>query len=115
MNGAFAGIVGTLAIYPLDLVKTRLQNQGVGGGNLIYKNGIDCFKKIVLENGPRGLYRGLSANLLGVTPEKAIKLAVNDQVREYFCKRTGKSQDELAVGYGVIAGASAGFCQVFSY
>ena len=34
-----------------------------------------------------GLYSGLFPNLVGVTPEKAIKLVVNDQVsfRSYVC------------------------------
>ena len=43
---------------------------------------MDCFKKIIKSEGPQGLYRGLPANLIGVVPEKAIKLAANDFFRE---------------------------------
>ena len=28
--GAVAGVIGTMSIFPIDMVKTRLQNQTVG-------------------------------------------------------------------------------------
>lgn len=62
--------------------------------------------------------RGLLANIIGVTPEKAIKLAVNDYVRE----ATADEDGNVAWYNGILAGASgykrreswigAGFCQV---
>ena len=52
------------------MVKTRLQASASN-----YSGPIDCFRKIIsTEGGPRALYRGLTANLIGVSPEKAIKL-----------------------------------------
>lgn len=52
------------------MVKTRLQ---AGKGK--YSGPFDCFNKVLAEEGGfRALYRGLTANLIGVTPEKAIKL-----------------------------------------
>jgi len=104
--GAVAGIVGTSCIYPLDMIKTRLQASGQGGPQYI---GItDCVRRIVAKEGWRGFYRGLGPNLTGVTPEKAIKLAANDQVREYFEQPDGSVMPH----HQVLAGASAGFCQV---
>lgn len=62
--------MGTSCIYPIDMVKTRLQ---ASKGQ--YAGPIDCFRKILTnEGGVRALYRGLAPNLVGVTPEKAIKL-----------------------------------------
>jgi len=65
-------------VYPIDLVKTRLQNQRTSGiiGELMYKNSMDCFKKVIRHEGILGLYRGLAPQLVGVAPEKAIKLTV---------------------------------------
>ncbi|KAF8927641.1 hypothetical protein BGZ52_004259, partial [Haplosporangium bisporale] len=38
--GAVAGITGVLIVYPLDMVKTRLQNQKIDSfGKLQYKGG----------------------------------------------------------------------------
>ncbi|KAI9526859.1 hypothetical protein NQZ68_035132 [Dissostichus eleginoides] len=82
--GSVAGAVGATAVYPIDLVKTRMQNQRSSGslvGELMYKNSFDCFRKVVRYEGLFGLYRGLVPQLLGVAPEKAIKLTVNDFVR----------------------------------
>lgn len=48
-------------MYPIDLVKTRMQNQRSTGsfvGELMYKNSFDCFKKVLRYEGFFGLYRG---------------------------------------------------------
>ncbi|KAG0049804.1 hypothetical protein BGZ83_005392 [Gryganskiella cystojenkinii] len=113
--GAVAGIVGVLIVYPLDMVKTRLQNQKKDAfGKLQYRGGVDCFKQVIAKEGARGLYRGIVPNLIGITPEKAIKLAVNDFAREYWAERTNVSEDKLAIQYGMLAGATAGLCQVIA-
>ncbi|KAG0039359.1 hypothetical protein BGZ82_008581 [Podila clonocystis] len=113
--GAVAGITGVLIVYPLDMVKTRLQNQKRDAlGKLQYKGGVDCFKQVVAKEGVRGLYRGIVPNLIGITPEKAIKLAVNDFAREYWAEKTNVPEEKLAIQYGMLAGATAGFCQVIA-
>ena len=58
-------------------------------GELQYRNSIDCFKKVVRHEGLKGLYKGLTVQLIGVAPEKAIKLVVNDLVRDKFVQYTG--------------------------
>ena len=59
-------------MFPIDMVKTRLQ-----ASKGIYSGPVDCFTKILRnEGGFRALYRGLAPNLVGVTPEKAIKLVI---------------------------------------
>uniref|UniRef100_A0A8D2ALD3 Solute carrier family 25 member 12 n=1 Tax=Sciurus vulgaris TaxID=55149 RepID=A0A8D2ALD3_SCIVU len=66
--GSVAGAVGATAVYPIDLVKTRMQNQR--------GTAFDCFKKVLRYEGFFGLYRGKQISLIGVAPEKAIKLTV---------------------------------------
>ena len=77
--GSIAGACGATAVYPIDLVKTRMQNQRTGAyiGELMYRNSWDCFKKVIRHEGLTGLYRGLVPQLMGVAPEKAIKLTVS--------------------------------------
>ena len=60
---------GTACIFPIDTIKTRLQSS-----NGRYTGPVDCFRKIYKAEGFKGFYAGLTANLIGVTPEKAIKL-----------------------------------------
>jgi len=39
INGGIAGIIGVSVVFPLDLVKTRLQNQVIGpSGERMYKS-----------------------------------------------------------------------------
>ncbi|KAM9738250.1 electrogenic aspartate/glutamate antiporter SLC25A13, mitochondrial isoform 2-T2 [Menidia menidia] len=109
--GSVAGAVGATAVYPIDLVKTRMQNQRSSGsvvGELMYKNSFDCFKKVVRYEGFFGLYRGLVPQLLGVAPEKAIKLTVNDFVRG----KTRQKDGTVPLAAEILAGGCAGGSQV---
>uniref|UniRef100_A0AAR5Q5Q0 EF-hand domain-containing protein n=3 Tax=Dendroctonus ponderosae TaxID=77166 RepID=A0AAR5Q5Q0_DENPD len=108
--GSIAGAVGATAVYPIDLVKTRMQNQRTGSfiGELMYKNSFDCFKKVIRHEGIFGLYRGLVPQLLGVAPEKAIKLTVNDLVRDKLTDKNGN----IPLYGEILSGACAGGSQV---
>eukprot|EP01031_Cornospumella_fuschlensis_P033175 gene33175-40137_t len=105
--GAVAGVVGTCCIFPIDMVKTRLQANDKGK----YSGPVDVVKKIVSqEGGVKALYRGLPVNLIGVTPEKAIKLAANEFFREKFENDDGS----ISLQHEIFSGAAAGFCQVIA-
>ncbi|CAL1609066.1 unnamed protein product [Knipowitschia caucasica] len=106
INGGIAGIVGVTCVFPIDLAKTRLQNQRAG--QLVYKNMLDCLVKTVRTEGYFGMYRGAAVNLTLVTPEKAIKLAANDFFRQHLANN-GKG---LNVFKEMLAGCGAGMCQV---
>lgn len=112
--GGIAGGIGAFAVYPIDLVKTRLQNQrSTVVGEILYRSPWDCVKKVYgNEGGIRGFYRGVMPQLVGVAPEKAIKLTVNDLVR-------GKAMDpetgRIALPYEILAGGIAGGSQVVSH
>ncbi|KAI1363602.1 mitochondrial carrier domain-containing protein [Xylaria arbuscula] len=108
--GSVAGAFGAFMVYPIDLVKTRMQNQrGADPGQRLYKNSIDCFRKVIANEGVRGLYSGVLPQLVGVAPEKAIKLTVNDIVRN---ATTDKKTGQIALPYEILAGGTAGACQV---
>ena len=55
----FLVAAGASAVYPIDLVKTRMQNQrAVLASERRYKNSLDCFFKVIRNEGVLGLYRG---------------------------------------------------------
>lgn len=108
--GSIAGAFGAFMVYPIDLVKTRMQNQrSARVGQMLYKNSIDCFQKVLKNEGFKGLYSGIIPQLLGVAPEKAIKLTVNDLVRGHF---TDSKSGNIKLYHEILAGGSAGACQV---
>ncbi|KAI2649966.1 Mitochondrial glutamate carrier 1 [Labeo rohita] len=106
INGGVAGLVGVTCVFPIDLAKTRLQNQR--GSQKVYKNMMDCLIKTVRSEGYFGMYRGAAVNLTLVTPEKAIKLAAND----FFRQRLSRGELKLSVFQEMLAGCGAGMCQV---
>lgn len=109
MLGSLAGAVGAFVVYPIDLVKTRMQNQRTTA-KVLYNGYVDCFRKIVRHEGVKGLYSGLMPQMVGVAPEKAIKLTVNDLMRSFGMRQSKNGQ--LGIGWEVLAGSTAGTCQV---
>ena len=108
--GSIAGAFGAFMVYPIDLVKTRMQNQrGQRVGERLYANSLDCARKVIKNEGPRGLYSGVLPQLVGVAPEKAIKLTVNDLVRGKFTEPTN---GKIWWPHEILAGGAAGGCQV---
>ena len=145
--GSMSGLLGAGAVYPIDLVKTRMMNQraestemvsrihayqarphvlilytlGPGSGLheifflstkilfCFYQGTVDCAAKTLRYEGVAGLYRGLGLYLLTVAPEKAIKLATNDLVRD---KISEASHGHITVAGELVAGACSGLANV---
>lgn len=108
--GSIAGAIGATVVYPIDLVKTRIQNQrSVIVGEMLYRNSFDCFRKVLRNEGFLGLYRGLPPQLVGVAPEKAIKLAMNDLMRSIL---KNPRDGSITMINEAIAGGCAGASQV---
>ncbi|KAH6650659.1 mitochondrial carrier domain-containing protein [Chaetomium tenue] len=68
--GSVAGIVGKYIEYPFDTVKVRLQSQP-DHLPLQYKGPLDCFRQSIRADGFLGLYRGISAPLVGAALENS--------------------------------------------
>lgn len=63
--GGFGGVCAVVVGHPFDLVKVRLQTAERG----VYSSAIDVVRKSIARDGlRRGLYAGVSAPLVGVTP-----------------------------------------------
>lgn len=110
LNGGIAGIIGVSCVFPLDLVKTRLQNQQIGpNGEKMYSSIFDAFQKIMKTEGYFGMYRGSAVTIVLITPEKAVKLAGNDYFRYFFTTKDGK----LSIPRQMAAGGAAALFQIF--
>jgi len=54
---------------------------------VMYRNSFDCFRKVIKHEGFFGLYRGLIPQVVGVAPEKAIKLTASDELFLHLLRR----------------------------
>ncbi|GAV65443.1 Mito_carr domain-containing protein [Cephalotus follicularis] len=71
--GSLSGIASSTATFPLDLVRRRMQLEGVGGRARIYKTGLfGTIGHIFQSEGLRGLYRGILPEYYKVVPSVGI-------------------------------------------
>ncbi|XP_044471730.1 adenine nucleotide transporter BT1, chloroplastic/mitochondrial-like [Mangifera indica] len=99
--GACAGVSSTLCTYPLELVKTRLTIQRDA-----YNGIVDAFIKIIQEEGPAELYRGLAPSLIGVIPYAATNYFAYDTLRKAY--RKAFEQEKIGNIETLLIGSLAG-------
>ncbi|XP_047156103.1 calcium-dependent mitochondrial ATP-magnesium/phosphate carrier protein 2-like isoform X2 [Vigna umbellata] len=109
--GGMAGAVAQIAIYPMDLVKTRLQTCASDGGRVPKISTLT--KDIWVHEGPRAFYRGLVPSLLGIIPYAGIDLTVYDTLKD-ISKRYILHDSEpgplVQLGCRTISGALGATC-----
>ncbi|KAK2864167.1 hypothetical protein Q7C36_003321 [Tachysurus vachellii] len=72
--GGMSGIASWLSTYPVDVIKSRLQADGVGG-KFQYSGIMDCTRKSIEKEGWRVFTRGLTSTLLRAFPVNAATFA----------------------------------------
>ncbi|XP_062267603.1 mitochondrial basic amino acids transporter-like [Platichthys flesus] len=94
--GGMAGIASWLSTYPVDVIKSRLQADGVGGVNQ-YSGIADCVRQSVRREGYMVFTRGLTSTLLRAFPVNAATFATVTLVLLYARGEEARPQDcELA-------------------
>nr|GEX53370.1 calcium-binding mitochondrial carrier protein SCaMC-2-B-like [Tanacetum cinerariifolium] len=78
--GTVSGALGATCVYPLQVVRTRMQAQTPGGAT-VYKGMSDVFMKTYQKEGVRGFYKGLLPNLLKVVPAASITYLVYEAMK----------------------------------
>ncbi|EAU37416.1 conserved hypothetical protein [Aspergillus terreus NIH2624] len=74
--GAISGGMGASVVYPLNVLRTRLQAQGTILHPATYTGIGDVARKTIQTEGFRGFYKGLTPNLLKVAPAVSISYVV---------------------------------------
>ncbi|KAL1922937.1 uncharacterized protein VTP21DRAFT_9313 [Calcarisporiella thermophila] len=101
LSGGFGGIMCVLVGHPFDLVKVRLQTAPDG----VYKGTLDCVKQTLVKDGVRGLYRGMSSPLVGVTPIFAVSFWAYDLGKKIVYSATpNRESQQLTMGEIMFAG-----------
>jgi len=79
--GSVSGSVGATSVYPLNLVRTRLQASGSSGHPQRYTGVLDVAVKTFERDGWRGFYRGLLPTLAKVVPSVSISYVVYEHTK----------------------------------
>jgi solute carrier family 25 protein 33/36 len=118
VSATAAGIATGSVTNPIWLVKTRLQLDKSGaektGATRQYRNSIDCVKQVLRAEGPRGLYRGLTASYLG-TIETMAHLVLYEQLKLRMVARdehSGRPASQMAEWLG--ASGASGLAKVLA-
>ncbi|CAI9780044.1 unnamed protein product [Fraxinus pennsylvanica] len=109
--GGLAGAVAQASIYPMDLVKTRLQTYACEKGNVPSLGKLS--KDIWVQEGPRAFYRGLVPSLLGIIPYAGIDLTAYETLKDMSKKyilHDGEPGPLVQLGCGTISGALGATC-----
>lgn len=100
---ATAGVVGSViaktAVFPLDLVRKRIQVQGptrtryVYGDIPEYKTTLGALRSIVMREGFRGLYKGLPISLIKAAPGSAVTIWTYERALTFMMRSRERQQD----------------------
>ncbi|KAF2639938.1 mitochondrial carrier [Massarina eburnea CBS 473.64] len=100
--GGVGGICAVVVGHPFDLVKVRLQTAEKG----VYSGAMDVVRRTIAREGlARGLYAGVSAPLVGVTPMFAVSFWGYDVGKQLVSSFSTVEKGQYSVGQV----ASAGF------
>ncbi|KAK2665970.1 hypothetical protein Ddye_004544 [Dipteronia dyeriana] len=109
--GGLAGAVAQTVVYPMDLVKTRLQTHACEGGKV--PNLGTMSRDIWVHEGPRAFFRGLVPSLIGIIPYAGIDLAayetIKDMSRKYIL-HDSEPGPLSQLGCGTVSGALGATC-----
>lgn len=109
--GSLAGAIAQTAIYPMEVLKTRLTLRKTGQFSGI----ADCAKRILQREGVAAFYKGYVPNLLAIVPYAGIDLAVYETLKFAWLNRNiGVADPGVMVLVG--CGAASSTCgQLASY
>jgi len=70
--------------YPFDTVRRRMMMQsGRASGDIMYKNTLDCWRKIGAQEGPKAFFKGAFSNVLRGTGG-ALVLVLYDEIKDFL-------------------------------
>ena len=85
--GAASSTTAQVVTYPLNLIRLRMQVQGMSGRPIIYRNMMHCFMSILRKEGYIGLYRGLLPNLLKGVPSSTTMYVIFSTTKNFLNER----------------------------
>lgn len=107
LAGAAAGAIAQGAIYPLELVRTRLAVSPPGS----YRGIIDAAVQVWVREGPRAFYRGIGPSLVGILPYAGVDIAVFEILKDKLVEASpgGRPPPAAILAAGMVSSSIAQF------
>ena len=99
--GAMAGAIPTTITYPLDMVRAKM---AINTGKVRL---LGVTRQVVAESGVRGLFKGLSAGLIGIVPYSGTAWTVKGHLGEQLPHLTGRPLNPTVRPHAVAPCAAA--------
>lgn len=110
--GGLAGAITQTAIYPLEIVKTRMNVAAPG----TYTSILHCLRSISREAGVSALYKGCATSVAGSIPYAGIDLMTNSLLKEYGTAYYKSVGQEPGVAVVIVSGMlSSSVAMVITY
>jgi len=117
--GGVAAAISKTAVAPIERVKILLQVQDASQqiqAQKKYTGIIDCFARVVKEQGAITLWRGNFVNVIRYFPTQALNFAFKDTFRKYLCPYDPKKEmGKFFLGSLASGGAAGAASLVFVY
>jgi len=115
LSGA-AAVISKTAAAPIERVKLMVQNQDemikAGALKERYTGPIDCFRRVIQEEGVMPLWRGNLANCLRYFPTQALNFMFKERIKIMF-SASKQDSNMLKFGKNVASGGAAGALSLF--
>lgn len=83
-SGAVAAIASSTITFPMDMVRRRLQVEGMSDRNASSFSAIGILKRVYTSQGIRGLYKGIAPEYLKAIPAVTITFGVYESMKNFF-------------------------------
>ncbi|KAJ3257882.1 ADP/ATP carrier protein [Boothiomyces macroporosus] len=110
--GAIGSVLANTIVFPLDVVKTRMQVQNKTlDATRDYKSPRDAILKILKTEGVKGLYAGIASGLVGTVVSSFSYFYIYSYIRGYYSKKIGgvSISTAMELTLGAVAGALCQF------
>lgn len=93
MCGALSKLAASVATYPTQVIRSRLQQRMDGrAAGLRYSGVVDVVRKTLAREGVGGLYKGLVPNVVRVMPQAALTFLVYESVMRHLSSSSSSIQ-----------------------
>jgi solute carrier family 25 carnitine/acylcarnitine transporter 20/29 len=92
--GSLAGISGWVFVYPIDVIKTKIQSEP----SLIWKDRLSCvqmYRRLLKESGRSVFMRGFGATILRAVPTNAVIFGGYELTLEIWSRLAGSEKTQI--------------------